>query len=90
MENIWGDNDLIEGFQIHKQVEFKLQYEFDQDAFIRFMMIQSNVNCQIENHTKKIEEVRKWFEKGLETIFKSGNKTLVFEGYSWYIKLKKY
>jgi len=42
-ENVWKQNDLTEMFIMEKQTKYNLQYEFELDEFVDFMMIQSNV-----------------------------------------------
>lgn len=89
-EYTWTDANLIDGFRILKQVQYQLTHEFDKDSFIRFMMIQSNVNAQIDAGQKRVEEVKEWFEDTLRDVWASEKHTLIFEGYSWYIELNKY
>jgi len=84
-ENIWMQEDVGENFRIEKQVAYEISYEFDLQSFVDFMMIQSNVNVQISNGKKAEEDVRKWMEETLQPIFAGNRKTLIFEGYSWYI-----
>lgn len=89
-ENIWKKEDVEPyGFQLQKQTTYQLEYEFSQDAFIRFMMIQTNVNAKIEEKGQDINKIRAWFEASLEKIFVGKKQTLVFEGYSWYIIMKE-
>lgn len=88
-EYVWTKDNLIEDFEIVKQVQYQLTHEFDKDAFIRFMMIQSNVNAKIESGQKSLEEVQAWFEKTLDTVWQEEKQVLIFEGYSWYIQLNK-
>ena len=56
------------------------------DKFIDFMMIQSNVNEQIEKGFLSVEEIRNWMVSTLQPIFSGQNKTMIFEGYNWYIR----
>lgn len=85
-DNVWTANEVaLHGFTMEKQTTFTLQYEFDKDAFIKFMMIQSNVNAKIEGEGQDLGEIKSWFEETLEPIFQGQKKTLLFEGYSWYI-----
>lgn len=77
------------GFEMKKQKNCFLEYEFDQESFVRFMMLQSNVNAQIEEKGKPPEIIRKWFEQTLAPIFKGERKTLIFEGYYWWLQLYK-
>ena len=74
---------------IIKQTDVKLSYEFDLDAFIRFMMIQSNVNVQIEQGVRSENEVRQWFYETLAPVWGEGMQTLIFEGYNWYLGVRK-
>ena len=85
-ENVWQQSDLTESFIMEKQTKYNLQYVFAMEEFVDFMMIQSNVNEAIEKGDISIEETKDWMRKGLQGIFENEKKTLVFEGYNWYIK----
>lgn len=85
-ENTWCQADLGEYFVLEKQINHQMQYEFDLNSFIDFMMIQSNVNAQIEEGSKTENEVRNWMKQTLQPIFGEEKKTLIFEGYNWYIR----
>lgn len=89
-EYVWTQ-EMVDpyGFEMKRQQECFLEYEFDQERFIRFMMLQSNVNAQIEEKGKSPEAVREWFEETLDPIFGGERKTLIFEGYYWWMQLKK-
>lgn len=62
-----------------------MEYEFDQDSFIEFMMIQSNVNVKIESGGYSVNTVREWFEQSTAPLFQGEKRTAIFTGYSWYI-----
>lgn len=47
-EDKWTQDDLPKGFVMEKQTEYDMEYPFKLDAFVDFMLIQSNVNAQIE------------------------------------------
>ena len=86
-EEIWKSHEVeLEGFKILKQYEFDLEFRFDLDEFIRFMLIQSNVNVKIDGEGMNQEAIREWFHLTLEPIFQKEKKTLLFHGYSWYLK----
>ena len=85
-ENVWTREDVGNCFRIENQVTYEMQHDFDRAGFIDFMMIQSNVNAQIESGIKSEEDVRKWMEDTLVPIFKENRRTLIFQGYSWYLK----
>lgn len=86
-EDVWNDSDVKPfGFQMIDQVTNEMYWEFDMDSFIDFMMIQSNVNAKIEGGELSVEDIKIWFEKTLSGIFERQIRTLVFKGYSWYIK----
>ena len=104
-ENRWTKETLIDGYSMEGQYGLKLSWDFTLDAFIRFMMIQSNVNRQIENGQSP-EEIRAWFQNSLSSLWTddtkkglpakaanaspaSAKRTLVFDGYVWYIRLRK-
>lgn len=86
-ENVWTDADVrLYGFSMEKQVTYSMEYEMDREAFVRFMLLQSNVSAQVEGKGRSLEAVRQWFWESLEPIFAGKKKTLIFEGYSWYLK----
>ena len=74
------------GFTMEKQTEYDMEYTFDLESFVDFMLIQSNVNAQIEGGSTTADEVREWIETSLAPIFEQGKKSLIFHGYSWYIR----
>lgn len=47
----FDDKRIAQGYA-KDRVNYQMQHEFDIDAFIRFMMIQSNVNSQIQSGHK--------------------------------------
>lgn len=85
-ENVWQQNDLTESFFMEKQIRYDLQYIFDLDEFVEFMMIQSNVNEVVDKGYISISEARDWMKKSLGKIFDNERRTLIFEGYNWYIR----
>ena len=87
-ENKWTQEDLSEGFLMEKQTEYDMEYSFDLEKFVDFMLIQSNVNAQIENGNISTEEAREWMLETLAPIFGGEQKNLIFYGYSWYIRKK--
>lgn len=85
-EDTWTKETVAPyGFELKNQKTYFLEYSFDKDAFIRFMMLQSNVNEQIDEKGKSEDEVRTWFENSLAPIFDAQKKILQFEGYYWNI-----
>ena len=85
-EEIWTKEDVEPyGFSMLRQVQYEMEYEFDRDSFIEFMMIQSNVNAKIEKGIRDTGEVREWFVQSLEPVFGGAKKTFIFTGYSWYL-----
>lgn len=85
-EYVWKQNDLTVAFNMEKQTTYDLTYKFSLEDFIDFMMIQSNVNEKIEKGTLSTEEVRNWMTESLQPIFNGEDRTLIFEGYNWYIR----
>lgn len=83
---VWNQNDLTKSFIMEKQTKYYLQYDFEIDEFVDFMMIQSNVNEAIENGHISVQDAKDWIREGLQEIFNNEKRTLVFEGYSWYIR----
>ena len=85
-EQVWTKQDVEPfGFAMLGQVCYDLEYEFDRDAFVRFMMLQSNVNAKIEGEGRDPGEVQEWFARSLTPIFGGERRTAVFTGYSWYL-----
>lgn len=88
-ENIWTQEmTLSYGFTLNNRNTYTLEYDFDKDAFIKFMLVQSNVNVQIEEGGKTVGEVRDWFDDTLKDVFREnmltdGKETIIFEGYYW-------
>ena len=70
---------------MQKQRKLQLEYSFDIENFIKFMMIQSNVSVKIEREGQSEEEIKIWFENSLREVFHSQNQELLFDGYIWYI-----
>ena len=87
-ECVWEQNDLTDAFKMINRITYDLKYEFSLDEFIDFMMIQSNVNEKIERRSLTVEEVRSWMISSLQPIFNGKKRTLIFEGYNWYIRKK--
>ena len=85
-ENVWTQADLPEGFVMEKQVSYEMEWTFSHEDLVDFMLIQSNVNFQIEKRTLSEKAARIWMHDTLKPFFKNGDKTLVFSGYSWYIR----
>lgn len=85
-EEVWRQSDMPEEFIIRKQVTYQIKHEFALDSFIRFMMTQSNVNAQIQNHQKSESEIYDLMKQTLSPIFHGINQTLIFDAYSWYIE----
>ena len=85
-ETVWT-NKLVQryGFQMQKQRKLQLEYSFDKEAFIQFMMIQSNVSAKIDGEGQSVEDIRIWFEDSLQEVFSSKERELIFDGYIWYI-----
>lgn len=85
-EEVWRQGDLPEGFIIKDQVTYQMRHEFGMDAFIRFMMTQSNVTWQIQNGRKDEDEIYRQMERSLSPVFSGTVQTLIFDAYSWYIR----
>lgn len=83
-EYVWTNKDVEKyGFSMIKQDLLEMEYEFNLQSFIDFMMIQSNVNSKIEGEGRSIQDIQKWFERTLTPIFMNRKQQLVFTGYSW-------
>lgn len=86
-ESVWTKEDTAQyGFLMRDQIQYEIEYEFDQDAFIEFMMIQSNVNAKIEGEGRSVLAVREWFEKSAASLFHGEKRTAIFTGCSWYLE----
>lgn len=85
-EDVWKQADLTAAFRMENQIRYELTYDFSLDEFVDFMMIQSNVNEKIEKGIMSVEEVRSWMKSSPQPIFSGENRTLIFEGYNWYIR----
>ena len=85
-ENKWTQADLPDGFIMEKQTDYDMEYEFELEPFVDFMLIQSNVNAQIESGRVSDDEAGEWMETSLLPIFENGKRQLIFHGYSWYIR----
>ncbi len=84
-ENKWTQEDLPQGFVMEKQTEYDMEYSFDLEGFVDFMLIQSNVNAKIESGAITAKQARDWMKQSLSPIFGKELKQLIFYGYSWYI-----
>ena len=86
-ESVWTKEDVAQyGFMIRDQIQYEIEYEFDQKTFIEFMMIQSNVNAKIEGEGRSVLAVREWFEQSVASFFNGEKRTVIFTGYSWYLE----
>lgn len=86
-ESVWTKEDVARyGFLIKDQIRHEMEYDFDQDSFIEFMMVQSNVNAKIESGENSVNIVRKWFEQSTTPLFQGEKRTAIFTGYSWYME----
>lgn len=85
-EEVWRQSDLPEEFLIKDQVTYQIRHEFGLDAFIRFIMTQSNVNLQIQQGKRTENEIYRAMKRTLSPIFSETGQTLIFDAYSWYIE----
>ncbi len=86
-ESVWKNEDVAcHGFHMLEQADLNLEYFFSQEAFIQFMMIQSNVNAKIDGEGRKEEDVYQWFKSTLSPVFHESEQRLLFKGYSWYLR----
>lgn len=87
-ENVWQSEDIQQyGFTILNRVTYHNSMEMSRNKFIDFMVTQSNVIARVEEQGESLHDVRRWFEETLEDIFRGQKRTLIFEGYNWYLKL---
>lgn len=88
-EFIWTQKQVDRfGFQTIKQYEHTMMCAMDLDAFVRFMLLQSNVKAKLEEG-RTLEEVKSWFTNQAEPFFVKETRNLLFDGYNWYFRLKK-
>ena len=73
------------GLEFIKKTDLEFTYSFSREAFVDFMMIQSNVNSRVESGEVSSEEVKTWMQESLNPVFSGTDKELIFSGYSWYI-----
>lgn len=86
-ESVWTGEDVARyGFLMRNQIRYELEYEFDLDSFIEFMMIQSNVNARIEGEGRCAREISGWLRRSVQPLFHEEKRTLIFTGYSWYME----
>lgn len=85
-ENVWHQDEMREHFLIRKQTTYEICWKFGLEEFVDFMMIQSNVNAKVESGERTMTEVREWMLGTLRPIFGDLERTLIFEGYCWYIE----
>lgn len=76
------------GFRVVKQYEHTMTCVMDLEAFVRFMLLQSNVKAKLEEG-RDVEEVRSWFAMQAAPFFGSETRKLLFDGYNWYFRLQK-
>lgn len=80
----WGDADVSPyGFRTVKQTSFCLEHGFTKEEFIRFMLLQSDVNAQMGREGKTRSEVENWFTDTLTPVFQKEREAGVFDGYYW-------
>lgn len=80
----WSDEDVTSyGFRTVKQTSFYLKWGFTKKEFIRFMMLQSDVNAQTGKEGKTREAIEDWFATTLTPVFQREREFGVFEGYYW-------
>ena len=82
----WTQDEVEKyGFSFTKKMNFEIKVPFNKESFIKFMMIQSNVNAKNEACEISEKEAEIFFRESLETIFDRESKTIMFQGYRWYI-----
>ena len=79
--SVWEQEDIPTSFSFIKQTMCEMQYEFDMDSFIRFMMTQTNINSKIDSGNMTEDEVTDWMRETLSSIFQGQKQTLIFDGY---------
>lgn len=69
------------GFWLQEQKRFELSCPFRKEAFVRFLMLQSNLNAYIRESAERTEEAGRWLEETLSPVFGGEEKILLFDGY---------
>lgn len=89
-ERIWTKEDTEAfHFALLCQETYSMEWEMSMEEFVRFILLQSNVIAQVEEKGRDIEEVRRYFAESVQPYFGSAAKEkLIFDGYSWYLRLK--
>ena len=85
---VWENRRFVQ----ERQEEFTLSHRFSLAAFVRFLLLQSNVNAWISppgqqtaghgaDGTKRADEAAAWMEETLMPVFAGEEKVLFFDGY---------
>lgn len=90
-EKIWTKDDTEPyHFEILFQEDYALRCEMSGEQFVRFMLLQSNVIAAVEEKGENLAAVRRYFEENARCYFApEGSESLVFDGYSWYLRLQE-
>ncbi len=90
-EKIWTKDDTKPyHFAILLQEDYTMRCEMSGEQFVRFMLLQSNVIAAVEEKGENLVEVRRYFEENARRYFTpDGSENLVFDGYSWYLRLQE-
>lgn len=88
-EEIWRKEQISPYFQIISQKEYQIEHFFDLEAFVRFLLIQSNVNEQIKLQKETPESANAWLMDSLSPMFAGEERKLQFNAYSWYLERGK-
>lgn len=89
-EKVWTKDDTEPYcFEILGQENYDMRCEMSGEQFVRFMLLQSNVIAAVEEKGEDLEAARRYFEENARRHFaQEGKESLLFDGYSWYLRLK--
>ena len=72
------------GFVHGGSEDYRSTVKFTLEAYIRYMMTQSNITTALNTHKETRDHITAWFASALSPFFQNTEKSLVFGGYIWY------
>ena len=64
--------------------DYRSTVKFTLEAYIRYMMTQSNITTTLKTQKETHDQITAWFASALSPFFQNTEKSLVFGGYVWY------
>jgi SAM-dependent methyltransferase len=74
------------GFEFVDSEDYTNEIEFTLEAFVGYILTQSNTTTVLRNGTEDAESMRRFFAASLPPFFKAARETLLFGGYIWYLR----